>query len=422
MLTVTCYYETNHLLHEIEWIINFQGKPFFYPRFLNTPSNGLVFEYRIGSTSAGDQYLNNYLPATTNWSTGWKIEAKEGTYTGVLQNGATGTSTSRNTYENGFDFAPDGTLHHTWTFREAADAANHDLCYAYSTDGGVRWRTNSGAMIADTTTNGAIRVDSPGIIIKVLDSRQRLINQQGQCADNDGRVHILALHRCVEPGYEWISADSGNQFSTAKTAYYHYFRDPVTHVWSQRRIPPSVYPIDSRPTLGFDVQGNLYGVFLSYSAGTDMVPGYRNGQLIIASASKASQYTDWEIVQTLSVDFNGEPRIDQSRLLADNILSVFIQENSATTTVTGTPLHVFDFAVGVTQSNPVALNFSGADTLITVASDASHTYQLRKATKLTPPDWSNLGVPITGPGGLLALPDPNGWQANQRFYNLLQSP
>jgi hypothetical protein len=233
---------------------------------------------------------------------------------------------------------------------------------------------------------------------------------------------VLSLHRQVEPGYEWNSSESNNQFSTAKTAYYHYFRDPITRVWSQRQIPPSVYPVGCRAAIGFDSRGNVYGVFLSYPAGTDVVPGYRNGQLVIASASKTSQYTDWEIVQALTIDLNGEPRIDQPRLLADNILSVFIQENSAPTTVDGTPLHVIDFAVGVTQPNPVALNFSGADSLITVASDPNYTYQLRTATSLAPPNWTTNGVPVTGNGGLLALPEPNGRTSGQRFYSVIRSP
>lgn len=392
-----------------------------YPRFLNNPANGLVFTYRTGSTSAGDHWLHNYLPGAGNWSAPWKIEAKEGTYTGVLKNGVTGTSTSRNAYENGYDFGPDGTLHHTWTFREQADAANHDICYAYSADGGVTWRNNAGMVIADTTLGQAIRVDSPGIIVKVLDGRQRLINQQAQCVDNDGRVHVLALHRRVEPGYEWNSSESNNQFSTAKTAYYHYFRDPVTRVWSQRQIPPAVYGVGSRPALGFDAQGNVYGVFLSYPPGTDTVPGYRNGQLVIASASKTSQYSDWEIVQALPTDFNGEPRIDHPRLLANNILSVFIQENSATTTVVGTPLHVIDFAVGVKQPNPVALDFFGNDGLVTVAGEAGYTYQLRTKSSLTG-NWTTNGAPVSGVGGLLTLPDPNGRNASQRYYNVIRTP
>lgn len=393
-----------------------------YPRFFSTPSGGLVFTYRTGNTSAGDHWLHSYFPATTNWSARWKVQAKEGAYTGVLKDGSTGTSNSRNAYENGFDYAPDGTLHHTWTFREQADAANHDICYASSSDGGVTWRNNAGTIIADTSTNGAIRVDSPGIIIKPMDGRQRLINQQGQCVDNDGRVHVLMLHRRVEPGYEWIPSESNSQFNTAKTAYYHYFRDPLTRAWSQRRIPPELYPVGSRPAIGFDAQGNVYGVFLSYPAGTSVVPGYRNGQLTIASASKESQYTDWEIVQALAMDLNGEPLIDQARLLADNLLSVFIQENSTTTTVIGTSLHVIDFAVNVSPPNPVALNFSGADVLITVASATNYTYQLRKTTSLTPPNWTTNGAPVVGSGGLLTLPDPNGRQGSQRFYNVIRSP
>lgn len=393
-----------------------------YPRFHNTPNGGLVFSYRTGSTSAGDHWLHNYLPGQGIWSARWKIEAKEGTYVGVLKNGVTGTSTSRNAYENGYDFGPDGTLHHTWTFREQADAANHDICYAYSTNGGVTWNNNAGQIIADTTTNGAIRVDSPGIIVKVLDGRQRLINQQGQCVDNDGRVHVLALHRRVEPGNEWNSGESNNQFSTAKTAYYHYFRDPVTRVWSQRQIPPSVYGVGSRPALGFDAAGNVYGVFLSYPPGTDTVPGYRNGQLVIASASKAALYSDWEIVQALPTDFNGEPRIDIPRLLAHNILSVFIQENSSTTTVVGTPLHVVDFVVGVKRPDPVALEFRGMDSLVSVATDTNYAYRLRKTDSLTLPNWSTNGAPIPGVGGLMVLPDLNGRTNDQRFYQIIRTP
>lgn len=421
--TNTAAWGAGMLLAEQNWLVNSATAVagVCYPRFITTPTGGLVFTYRTGNTSAGDHWLHYYQPATTNWSARWKTDAKEGTYVGVLKNGVTGTSTSRNAYENGYDFGPDGTLHHTWTFREQADAANHDICYAYSTNGGVTWLNNAGTVIVDTTTNGALRVDSPGIIVKVLDGRQRLINQQAQCVDNDGRVHVLALHRRVEPGYEWNSSESNNQFSTAKTAYYHYFRDPVTRVWSQRQIPPAVYGVGSRPALGFDAQGNVYGVFLSYPPGTDAVPGYRSGQLVIASASKASQYSDWEIVQALSTDFNGEPRIDHPRLLADNILSVFIQENSATTTVVGTPLHVIDFAVGVKQPNPVALDFFGNDGLVTVASETGFTYQLRTKTSLTA-NWVTNGLPVSGNGSLLTLPDPNGRTNSQRYYNVIRNP
>lgn len=396
-----------------------------YPRFYNTPSGGLVFEYRTGTTTAGDHYLHNYIPGTGFWSTRWKTDAKEGSYTGVLQNGTTGTSTSRNAYENGYDIGPDGTMHHTWTFREAADSANHDICYAYSTNGGVTWLNNAGTLVVNTATNGALRVDTPGTIVKVLDSRQRYINQQAQCVDNDGRFHTVGLHRRAEPAYAWVAGDSGNQFSTMDTAYFHYFRDPITRVWSQRMIPATVFPVGCRPDLGFDSTGNVYAVFLSYPPGTDIVPGYRNGTLVIASASKASQYTDWEIVQSLPVDLNGEPRIDQAHLLADNILSVFIQENSATTTVVGTKLHVYDFAVSVTRpdgATPVTLDFVGNDSLVNITSQTNYTYQLRKTTDLNPTVWTTNGSPISGNGWMLTLPDAGGHTNSQIFYNVIRTP
>ena len=392
-----------------------------YPMFINTPSGGLIFEYRTGSTSAGDHWLHNYIPATTNWTAPWKFSAKEGTYTGVLLSGSTGTSSSRNAYENGFDFSPDGTLHHTWTYREAADAANHDIHYAYSTNGGVTWRNNTGAIIADTNTSTYLNVNSPGIIAKVLDSRQLLINQQAQTVDNDGRVHLLMLHRRVEPGFGWTSGDGA--FNVVDTAYYHYFRDPATGVWSQRRISPDAYPVGCRPSLQFDAQGNVYAAYLSYATtNVNIVPGYAAGKLVIATASKASQYTDWEVVAALPTDLNGEPAIDRSRLLADNILSVFIQENSSTTTVVGTPLHVFDFAIGVKAPSPVSLNFLGSDALIAFTGQSGHTYQLQVATTLAPGDWTYVGSVLTGINGPLALPDPNGRSANRRFYRIIQDP
>ena len=409
---------------EQSWLVN-SSTPVTsvtYPRFMNTPSNGLVFTYRTGDTTHGDHWLANYLPGAGNWSTPWKTDSQVGSYTGVLQNGVTGTSTSRNAYENAYDIGMDGTIHHTWTFRELADAANHDLCYAYSTNGGVTWLNNGGTNIADTSLGQSVSITSPGIIVKVLDSRQRLINQQGQCVDNDGRVHVLALHRRVEPGYEWTTADSGNQFSTAKTAYYHYFRDPVTRVWSQRRISPDIYGVGCRASIGFDKQGNVYGVFLSYPPSTDVVPGYRNGILTIASASKAAQFTDWQVVCSLTNDLNGEPLIDQSRLLADSILSVFIQENSATTTVVGTPLHIFDFAVNVTQPNALALNFVSQDSLITFSATAGHNYQLQSASTLSPPNWTNASAVMPGITGLISLPEANGKSSTQRFYRVVTDP
>jgi len=386
-----------------------------YPQFTVTPTGGLMLNRRIGSSGNGDQLFYRYNPISGgsggNWTSATLFLSRTGNYNG---------STSRCAYINGFDFGPDGCIHVTWTWREGAGTSNHDICYAYSTNNGVSWMNNAGTVIADTSLGQSISLDSPGIVIKSLDLNQLLINQQAQCVDNEGRVHVLMLHRREDPGYEYPNYTTA-AYSTLATAYYHYFRDPITGVWSQSRIPPDGFPVGSRPKIGFDANGDVYAVYVSYPAGTDVPPGYASGKLVVASASKNSQYADWKVVQAMNLAFDGEPLLDQSRLLADNILSVYIQEHSATTSVVGTPLHVFDFAAGVSDPDPLALQFYGQDALVTLAATNTLSYQLQATPALAPAGWTNVGAATAGVNGLLSLPDPNGRLADQRFYRVQQN-
>ena len=125
---------------------------------------------------------------------------------------------------------------------------------------------------------------------------------------------------------------------------------------------------------------------------------------------------------SLTNAFNGEPLIDQSRLLADSILSVFIQEDSTVTTVVGTPLHVLDFTVNVTPPNTLALNFISQDSLVTFNAASGHNYQLQSASMLSPSNWTNASAVMPGISGLMSLPDPNGRSASQRFYRVVTDP
>src|SRR5690606_22447943 len=134
--------------------------------------------------------------------------------------------------------------------------------------------------------------------------------------DKDGRVHVLMLHRREEPDYAYPNVTTA-AYSTRGTAYHHYFRDPTTGAWSQRRVPPNDHPVGSRPKIGYDAGGNLYAVYLSVTTTANVVAGALPGKLVVASASKASDYTDWAVVQVLDTPFYGEPLLDQDRLLAD---------------------------------------------------------------------------------------------------------
>lgn len=309
-----------------------------YPLFITAPDGKLIFQWRYGSSGDGDNFLSVYNGSTGTWNTPVQFDSRAGTYV------ESATSNSRNAYLNGLDFDANGTMHITWTYREGAGTSNHDICYAYSADLGSTWRNNAGALIANTAQNQRISLTSPGTLVKRKDMKQLLINQQTQCVTNDGRLHMMMLHRREDPGYESPNLTTAN-FSIIGTAYYHYFRDPQTNRWAQRRIPPDVAPVGSRPALGYDAQDNLYAVFLTYTDRSQVFPGYRGGYLAVATASKLSSYTDWKVAYVSTAKYNGEPQLDQARLEQSNILSIFVQEDSASTGAVATPLHVLEFSV-----------------------------------------------------------------------------
>lgn len=381
-----------------------------YPQFVSTPAGGLTFVWRNGSSGNGDQFFSHYVPGSENWADPVLFIQRGGNYNG---------STSRCPYINGFDYSPDGTMHVSWTWREGAGSSNHDICYAYSEDAGVTWKNTAGSVVADTGTGGFISLDSPGIAFKPTDLNQLLINQQTQCVDSEGRVHVMMLHRREDPGYEYPNVTTA-VYSTLATAYYHYVLEPGTGKWQQRRIPPDLYPVGSRPSIGHDAEGNVYAAFTTYPAGTSVFPGYTSGQLAIASASKTSQFTDWKVLQVVetSNQFTGEPLIDQARLSRDRVLSVYLQESSPSDSAGATPLRVFEFAVDVAEPplpGSAAISTIGDDILVTTFGESGSSYQLQSGTDLVT-DWQNIGTSYAGNGGLIAAPHIDGWTSSRRFY------
>ena len=326
-----------------------------YPRFITAPSGDLLMSYRTGGSGNGQMNIATYNDTTGLWNTPHEIIASTGTYTDAL-----GSSTSRNAYMNGFSYDANGTIHMTWTWRESAGGANHGINYAYSDDGGSTWRNNDGTVIG--TPGNPISIYSPGILIDDgnsgngtlgdLDRRNTLMNQQTQAVDLDGRVHMIMWHA------DDAHRDAVSGFTTAPAAYFHYFRDPTTGDWSRSELPTDRV-VGSRPKIAYDSDGNVYAVYVSPGAGdgSGVLDYYADGDLIIAGATKASNYTDWSILQTDTRNFAGEPLLDEQRLLDDGVLSIFIQENdSANTGATGTPLHVLDF------NTSLVLSWIGDDT------------------------------------------------------------
>lgn len=312
-----------------------------YPMFFNTPTGDLQFAYRTGSSNNGVFNIATYADPENDGTYSWDLPKPIIGPTGTYQISPGNNSTSRNGYPNGFTYGPDGTLHTTWVWRENGPYPNHDLNYAYSTDGGVTWYNNAGQKVADATTNDMILISDPGLVVHSIDLKQSLYNQQTQTVDQQGGVHTVIVYRRQEPGYEYRS--SHQQWDPERVAYYHHYRDPSSGEWSVHRLPVET-GVGARPAIGVDANGNIYAVY------TDRGPEdgdykYNAGSLVIAGASAASGYSDWSILHIEDVEFIGEPQLDTERLLNDGILSIFIQEDSPVTGATTSNLHVIEFAV-----------------------------------------------------------------------------
>ena len=342
-----------------------------YPRFATDALTGnMVATYRQGQSGAGDLFIINYDAVTGEWSEGRQfIFGNDGaSYNDSAITGITRESSSRNPYLNDISIGADGTLHATFTWRETANGtANHSLNYITSNDNGLTWLNDSEDLVAGI--GSSVSITSPGIIIGSdtnflppglsnspagsnppigqIDRLQTLINQQGQAVDLQGGVHALMWQR-EDPS---TSSTDDNAFDSREAAYFHYFKDPMTGDWSRSQIPrfDANGPLDvgSRPKIAYDENGNVFAAFTSPGIARADSRNYLDpGGLVIAGATAASNYSDWSILFHDTTLREGEPLVDQQRLLRDGILSVMIQDtNFARTGIAISNLRVFDFAV-----------------------------------------------------------------------------
>ena len=343
-----------------------------YPRFSTNATTGdAVATYRLGASGAGDLYISNYDSSTQTWSAAREfITGDDGV---VFDDGIANASSSRNPYLNDITYSANGDLHASFTWRETANGtANHDINYIRSTDGGQTWLNDSGDLVAGV--GQSVSIESSGIIIGsdtdyitpfieggtssrdtplgLIDRNQTLINQQGQTVDSEGGVHLLKWYREDPATHD----PSDRAFDTTEAAHFHYFKDPTTGEWTRNQIPVfdedgNPVQVGSRGQIVYDEDGNVFAAFTSPGVASDHNRNfYDPGTLIIAGATAASGYEDWTILyrdDVLFEDrfFEGEPLIDQQRLLTDGVLSVFIQEGSDNLGLTTSDLHVLDFNI-----------------------------------------------------------------------------
>ncbi|KAK4231654.1 hypothetical protein QBC38DRAFT_200953 [Podospora fimiseda] len=277
-------------------------KPFHYvtyPRFLPLDSS-LLFTLRDGKAGLGNDHLYVYSPSGQYQYLGQYL-----------------TGLNSNPYIHGIDYQ-NSTLHVTWVYRgfvqypgwdDLNDTKhkqqagpngaenNHDLCYAYSQDQGKTWMNGEGKVIADWERGNTINNDSEGIVALKIGKGRGLTNQESQCVDQDGGVHVL--------NRDDVGQEEG------KVVWKHYYRDPVTRKWSQRPIR-AIYG-STRGRLAISKEGYLYII----------LPDTDRKQIRILKKTKENGYNKDEEVW-VGRGLTGEPLIDVRRLEEENFLSLMV--------------------------------------------------------------------------------------------------
>ncbi|KAI0169982.1 hypothetical protein GGR52DRAFT_490120 [Hypoxylon sp. FL1284] len=278
-----------------------------YPRFVQLGTD-LLFSFRTGKAGLGDDHLAVY-------------SAKNGAYAYEVL-GVNLKGVQNNPYIHGLDYR-NGNLHATWVYRgfvlydgwddpldtkhkqqRGPNSAenNHNICYAYSDDSGRSWRNGNGELVASLDKGESVRPDSKGIIAFDIPKGSGLSNQESQAVDHAGGVHVL-------------NRDNVD----GKQAWKHYYRSPDGD-WSQRALP-HVHGVKGgrRGRLAVSKEDDLYLI----------LPDNTESTLTVLKASKATAYSEYELVWQKSGFPPTEPLVDTTRLDYDGVLSVFTRSKTA---------------------------------------------------------------------------------------------
>ncbi len=146
-----------------------------YPEFYRMDNGDLLFTYRAGASMGTRMVLNRYDCALKRWQR--------------VQDAVVGSHEPPDPY---WQMCVDGQneLHLTWVWRGVGNVeSNHDICYAWSSDGGVSWKRTDG-------TPYTLPIDyTSGERIAAIGPHATLINQGTMAMGAKGEVYLATYFR-----------------------------------------------------------------------------------------------------------------------------------------------------------------------------------------------------------------------------------
>jgi hypothetical protein len=171
-----------------------------YPEFHNLPNGELLFCYRSGASGRGNMIMKSYDVKTQKWTS--------------LQNNLIDGENQRSAYWQ-ICVGKKG-IYISWVWRESWDVStNHDICYAFSADGGKTWQKSTGEKynlpITKATAEHAWEVPQ----------NSSLINQTAMTVDDSGNPYITTYwNNDGVPQYKVVYLQNG-KWNLINTDFHH---------------------------------------------------------------------------------------------------------------------------------------------------------------------------------------------------------
>jgi hypothetical protein len=273
-----------------------------YPRFIITADDTLQLFYRAGNRKYPEvRVICDYDHETGEWSGPRPI---------IADNGYTNYATR---------YGDDGLFHLFFHWRGSGK-----LCYLYTEDQGASWRDNEGKVLLKAGDNRYIRRAEADKASVITTKQAPLVMLGGQYMDSKNRPHQIVWHipdRAEIPDPEVLDSPWGRKIAR----YHHYWRDDDGD-WQRNVLPMKV---GNRAKILLDANDNAYVIYMANRSNeANLGISLKKSDLVIATASAESHWTDWKIIHREPGPFLSQATFDHTRWNKDEVLSVYVQDSS----------------------------------------------------------------------------------------------